>query len=86
MRISTARFISVAAAVVLAMGALGCKSKPKDTSETTNTNSEWKESPSSGDTSGSMSVNLGLPHLLRSIARRPRGSARQCHERRKDQA
>ena len=61
MRTSTARFIGVAAAALLVVGVAGCKTKPKDTSETTRTNSEWKESPSSGDTSGSMSgKNLGL--------------------------
>lgn len=61
MRTSTARFLSVAAALVLAMGAIGCKTQPKDTGTSTDTNSEWKESPSTGDTGSSMSGrNLGL--------------------------
>jgi peptidoglycan-associated lipoprotein len=61
MRTSTARFISVAAAAMLAVGALGCKTKPKDTSETTNTNSEWKESTTPTDSgTGGAGRNLGL--------------------------
>jgi peptidoglycan-associated lipoprotein len=61
MRTSTARFISVAAAVVLAMGAMGCKTKPKDTGASTNTGSEWKESTPAPDSGSSMSGrNLGL--------------------------
>jgi hypothetical protein len=39
MRTSTARFIGVAAAALLVVGVAGCKTKPKDTSETTRTNS-----------------------------------------------
>ena len=48
MRASFARF-TAAAAVVIAMGAFGCKSTPKETPKP-ETGSEWKEAPTSRDT------------------------------------
>ena len=48
MRASIARF-TTAVAVVIALGAFGCKSKPKETTQTSDTNSEWKEAPTSRD-------------------------------------
>jgi peptidoglycan-associated lipoprotein len=48
MRASIARFATLLV-VVIAMGAFGCKSTPKETT-TTDTQSEWKESPGSRDT------------------------------------
>jgi peptidoglycan-associated lipoprotein len=48
MRASIARF-TTAVAVVIALGAFGCKSKPKETTQTSGTDSEWKEAPSTRD-------------------------------------
>ena len=48
MRASIARF-TTAVAVVIALGAFGCKSKPKETTQTSDTNSEWKEAPTNRD-------------------------------------
>ena len=54
MRVSIARFATVAA-VVIGLGAFGCASKPKETTQSSDTGSEWKDAPSTGDTSGGMS-------------------------------
>ena len=54
MRASIARF-TTAVAVVIAMGAVGCKSTPKTTAETTKTDSEWKEAPTSRESGTGMS-------------------------------
>jgi peptidoglycan-associated lipoprotein len=59
MRASIARF-TTAVAVVIALGAFGCKSKPKETTETTRTDSEWKEAPTSRDTGSGMGRKLDL--------------------------
>jgi peptidoglycan-associated lipoprotein len=54
MRASIARF-TTAVAVVIAMGAVGCKSTPKTTTETSKTDSEWKEAPTSRESGTGMS-------------------------------
>jgi len=60
MRASIARF-TTAVAVVIAMGAIGCQSKPKPTTETTKTDSEWKEQPTTPrESSTGMSKKLDL--------------------------
>jgi len=60
MRASIARF-TTAVAVVIAMGAIGCANKPKPTTETTKTDSEWKEAPSSPrDSASGMGKKLDL--------------------------
>jgi peptidoglycan-associated lipoprotein len=51
MRVSIARFTTVAA-VVIGLGAFGCASKPKETTQTSETGSEWKDAPSTSDSSG----------------------------------
>jgi peptidoglycan-associated lipoprotein len=58
MRASIARFTTVAA-VVIAMGAFGCKSTPKET-QTSDTGSEWKDAPTTRDTGSGMSRKLDL--------------------------
>ena len=59
MRASFARF-TAAAAVVIAMGAFGCKSTPKETTKAADTGSEWKEAPTTRDTGTGMSKKLDL--------------------------
>jgi peptidoglycan-associated lipoprotein len=59
MRTSFARFATVAA-VVIGLGAFGCASKPKETASAGDTGSEWKDAPSSGDTSGMSGRKLDL--------------------------
>ena len=59
MRASIARFTTVAA-VVIGLGAFGCASKPKETANTGDTGSEWKDAPSTGDTSGAAGKKLDL--------------------------
>jgi peptidoglycan-associated lipoprotein len=54
MRASIARF-TTAVAVVIAVGAFGCKTTPKQTT-TTETNSEWKEAPSTREPTSGMST------------------------------
>jgi len=49
MQVSIARFATVAA-VVIGLGAFGCASKPKETTPASDTGSEWKDAPSTGDT------------------------------------
>ena len=59
MRASIARF-TTAVAVVIAMGAVGCKSTPKTTTESTKTDSEWKEAPTARESGTGMSTKLDL--------------------------
>ncbi len=59
MRVSIARFTTVAA-VVIGLGAFGCASKPKETTQAGDTGSEWKDAPSTSDSSGSAGKKLDL--------------------------
>jgi peptidoglycan-associated lipoprotein len=59
MRASFARFATVIA-VVIGLGAFGCASKPKETTSSTDTKSEWKEAPSSRETTAGAGKKLDL--------------------------
>jgi peptidoglycan-associated lipoprotein len=59
MRASIARFTTVAA-VVIGLAAFGCASKPKETTPASDTGSEWKDAPSTGDTSGMSGKKLDM--------------------------
>jgi len=58
MRVSIARFATLLA-LVIAMGAFGCKSTPKETTSG-DTKSEWKESPPTTRDTGETSKKLDL--------------------------